>query len=65
MIHYILPVIGAFVMSTICGFIFIPVLLNFCKEKKSATLFLYVILLILEALSLRRLVGTTTVQLLS
>ena len=35
MIHYILPVIGAFVMSTICGFIFIPVLLNFCKEKKN------------------------------
>lgn len=34
MIHYILPVIGAFAMSTICGFIFIPVLLNFCKEKK-------------------------------
>lgn len=34
MIHYILPIIGAFVMSTICGFIFIPVLLNFCKEKK-------------------------------
>lgn len=34
MIHYILPVIGAFAMSTICGFIFIPVLQNI-KEAKT------------------------------
>ena len=33
MTHDILPIIGAFVMSTLCGFIFIPMLLNFCKER--------------------------------
>lgn len=33
MIHYILPVIGAFVTSTICGFIFIPVLQNIKGAK--------------------------------
>lgn len=30
---YILCIIGVFLVSTICGFIFIPAILNFCKTK--------------------------------
>lgn len=31
---YILCIIGVFFISTICGFIFIPVILNYCKAKQ-------------------------------
>lgn len=31
---YILCIIGVFLISTICGFIFIPVILNYCKAKQ-------------------------------
>lgn len=34
MIHNIIPIVGAFALSTLCGIIFIPALLNFCKKKK-------------------------------
>ena len=30
----ILPILGAFLLSTLCGFLFIPALLSFCKKKK-------------------------------
>lgn len=31
---YIYITIAAFVISAVCGFVFIPIILNFCKEKK-------------------------------
>ena len=34
MTQYILFILGAFVVSACCGFFFIPLILNFCKEKK-------------------------------
>ncbi|MCD8296449.1 MAG: undecaprenyl/decaprenyl-phosphate alpha-N-acetylglucosaminyl 1-phosphate transferase [Prevotella sp.] len=30
---YYLCIIGVFIISTICGFLFIPIILNFCKAK--------------------------------
>ena len=34
MIQYIILITGAFVLSAVCGFLFIPLILNYCKEKK-------------------------------
>lgn len=31
---YILCIIGVFIISAICGFLFIPLILNFCKSRK-------------------------------
>lgn len=31
---YLLCIIGVFIISTICGFIFIPIILNYCKAKQ-------------------------------
>lgn len=33
MTQYILYIIGAFILSMGCGFVFIPLILNFCKKK--------------------------------
>ena len=33
MLEYTIAIIGAFLLSSICGFFFIPALLNFCKRK--------------------------------
>ena len=33
MMHDILAISGAFLLSALCGFLFIPALLNFCKKK--------------------------------
>lgn len=33
MTFYLLPPIGALLLSALCGFIFIPIILNYCKEK--------------------------------
>lgn len=33
MTQVILPIIGSFLLSACCGFLFIPVLLRFCKQK--------------------------------
>lgn len=33
MIQYILYIIGAFIFSAVCGFISIPLIMNFCKQK--------------------------------
>lgn len=33
MLEYTIAIIGAFFLSSICGFLFIPALLNFCKKK--------------------------------
>lgn len=34
MTHDIMAILGAFLLSTLCGFLFIPALLSFCKKKK-------------------------------
>ena len=31
---YIYWIIGVFIISMVCGFIFIPIILNFCKAKQ-------------------------------
>lgn len=31
---HVLWIIGVFIISTVCGFIFIPIILNFCKAKQ-------------------------------